>query len=225
MFLAAILLKLGGYGIILLAPFAVARAIKGVLVPLALVGGALAAVITILQVDRKTLIAYSSVAHIALVIAALSSESPLGFGGGVALIVAHALASSGLFYRSFVLYSRSRTRSLLLARSNLRVLPVLSLWVFILVIANMGAPPTVNLLREVLTVSSILGQSLASFLPLGVVLMAAVAFSLVYYNSTQHGQEPSLSSSLAPLHSLERAVLRVHGGSTIAAFFVVNLFL
>ena len=80
-------------------------------------GGAYVRVLCLRQIDRKTMIAYSSVAHIRLVIRAILSQSKLGLAAGAMIMVAHGLTSSGMFFGVFEAYKVFNTRRLLFIRA------------------------------------------------------------------------------------------------------------
>jgi NADH-ubiquinone oxidoreductase chain 4 len=212
--LAAILLKLGGYGLILLSSMANLQTSSAVITPLALLGGARVGVLTVRQTDIKTLVAYSSVAHMAFVIAALYTQTELGLKAAVAVIVAHAVASSGIFLTTFTLYRRTGSRNFLLSKSFLTFSPVLSLLVFVLARANIGAPPTINLFREALIVVCLGSSNHVTLAPVALLLGVAVAFSLIFFVSTQHGQLGALGTPATPLLPVEGLALCAHSLST-----------
>lgn len=82
--LAGVLLKLGGYGLIIIAPIVLKiKVAAGVFIRIGLIGSASLAVIVLRLIDLKVAIAYSSVVHIAIIIAVRIGVSPLGLVGGV----------------------------------------------------------------------------------------------------------------------------------------------
>lgn len=127
--MAGILLKLGGYGLLRIFStfFYDLVEFKSSLVSISLVGGVLASLICIRQTDAKSLVAYSSVAHIALVIVGLRLDNFYGVAGALIIIVAHGLCSSGIFSLVGIVYNRLRSRRILLIRSSLRIAPILAL--------------------------------------------------------------------------------------------------
>jgi NADH-ubiquinone oxidoreductase chain 4 len=128
--LAGVLLKLGGYGLVrVFTPlFLDLVNLKSLLVTLSLIGGLIASFICLRQTDAKLLVAYSSVAHIALVIIGLCMDSFAGVAGAIIIIVAHGLCSSGIFSLVGIVYSRAGTRSIILLRRALSIAPILTLW-------------------------------------------------------------------------------------------------
>merc|ERR1711944_290410 len=95
--LASILLKLGGYGVIRISPLLENSYQINIFLSISLTGAALIGLICINQLDLKVIIAYSSVAHIRLVIGRLLYISNVGPSGAIILIIAHGLSSSVIF--------------------------------------------------------------------------------------------------------------------------------
>jgi NADH-ubiquinone oxidoreductase chain 4 len=113
-----------------------------------LVGGVLVSLICMCQTDLKSLIAYSSVAHMGIVIGGVMTMNYWGVCGSFTLIIAHGLCSSGLFCLANISYERLGSRSLLIRRGLLGLIPSMSFWWFMLSACNMSAPPSLNLLGE-----------------------------------------------------------------------------
>jgi len=124
--LAGVLLKLGGYGIFRAIPimgcFIFSR-LDFCILAISLFGGLIARFICLRQVDIKSLIAYSSVSHIRLVIGGLLAGSLLGVQGAIIMILGHGLCSSGLFCISNMAYERFYTRRLFLIKGQIAIFP------------------------------------------------------------------------------------------------------
>lgn len=123
--LAGVLLKLGGYGLLRVFPvlFRFGFKFSIVWVALSLVGGLFVSLFCIRQTDLKSLIAYSSVAHMSIVIGGIITLNYWGVCRSFALMVAHGLCSSGLFCLANISYERFSRRSLLINRGLINLMP------------------------------------------------------------------------------------------------------
>nr|YP_009504366.1 NADH dehydrogenase subunit 4 [Graphomya rufitibia]AWX64113.1 NADH dehydrogenase subunit 4 [Graphomya rufitibia] len=190
MILAGIMLKLGGYGLLRVLPFLQNLGMKFnfIWISISLVGGVLVSFICLCQTDLKALIAYSSVAHMGIVLSGLMTMSYMGLCGSYTLMIAHGLASSGLFCLANISYERLGSRSLFINKGLLNYMPSMSLWWFLLCSANMAAPPTLNLLGEIFLINSIVSWSWFSMLLLSLLSFFSVAYTLYLYSYSQHGK-------------------------------------
>nr|YP_009176645.1 NADH dehydrogenase subunit 4 [Anopheles atroparvus]ALJ02361.1 NADH dehydrogenase subunit 4 [Anopheles atroparvus] len=190
MILAGILLKLGGYG--LLRMFSLLQ-VSGVKynywwISVSLIGGVLISLVCLRQTDLKALIAYSSVAHMGIVLSGLLTMTYWGLTGSYALMIAHGLCSSGLFCLANISYERMGSRSLLINKGLLNFMPTLSLWWFLLCSGNMAAPPTLNLLGEISLLNSIVSWSWVTMIMLAFLSFFSAAYSLYLFAYSQHGK-------------------------------------
>ena len=181
--LAGIILKLGGYGLLRVFPFLQLIGLKFnfIWIRIRLVGGVLVRLICLRQTDLKALIAYSSVAHIGIVLAGLITLTYIGICGSYTLIIAHGLCSSGLFCLANISYERIGSRRLLINKGILNFIPSMALWWFLLRSANMAAPPTLNLLGEISLINSIVRWSWVSILILSLLSFFRAAYTLYLY--------------------------------------------
>jgi len=156
--LAGVLLKLGGYGIYRIRFYFIYyyKLLSHYLLSLSLISMVVVGFICCRINDLKALVAYSSVSHIGLVLAGVITFSLWGISGGFAIMVAHGLCSSGLFCLINIFYERFSTRSIFLIKGISLILPSLTLLMFLLIIRNIAAPPTINLLSEILLIYRIL---------------------------------------------------------------------
>lgn len=188
--LAGLLLKLGGYGLLrVICLFQrVGIRFNFFWISLRLIGGVIIRLICLFQVDIKSLIAYSSVAHIGIVLGGLLTFSYLGLCGSYSLIIAHGLCSSGLFCLANVSYERFGSRRILLNKGVLNFIPSIRLWWFLLCSSNIAAPPTINLLGEVFLLNRIVIWSWIRILVLSLISFFSAAYTLYLFSYSQHGK-------------------------------------
>nr|AIY61758.1 NADH dehydrogenase subunit 4 [Synacanthotermes sp. TB-2014] len=189
MILAGVLLKLGGYGLIRVFPFlfSFGFVFGFVWVSLSLVGGVFVSLFCMRQTDLSSLIAYSSVAHMGMVIGGVMTLSYWGVCSSYVLMIAHGLCSSGLFCLSNISYERFGSRSLLVNSGLMSLMPSMSMWWFLLSACNMAAPPSLNLLGEIGLLSSLVSWSWVLMFALVFLSFFSAAYTLYMYSYSQHG--------------------------------------
>lgn len=210
--LAGILLKLGGYGLLRVFPLILYFGLffNFFFISISLVGGVLIRFVCLRQIDIKSLIAYSSVAHIGIVLAGLLTFSYWGLRGSYTLILAHGLCSSGLFSLANISYERMRRRSLIINKGILNFLPGLSFWWFLLCAGNMAAPPTLNLLGEISLLNRIIYWSFYSIILISLISFFRAAYSLYLFSLSQQGKFYSGVFSFFSVSIREYRVLFLH---------------
>nr|UKO33015.1 NADH dehydrogenase subunit 4 [Stenochironomus sp. 1CZ] len=190
MILAGLLLKLGGYGMMRILFLILDYVLKYnfFFVIFSLMGGSLISLMCLRQVDLKSLVAYSSVAHMSLVIGGLMIFYIMGWGFSFCLMIAHGLCSSALFFLVNISYERLNSRSLLINKGLMVFFPNLTFWWFLFCAGNMAAPPSLNLLGEIGLLSSILGWSKFIIIFLMILSFFSAAYSLYLFSFSQHGK-------------------------------------
>nr|AJW75646.1 NADH dehydrogenase subunit 4 [Lepomis macrochirus] len=212
MILAAVLLKLGGYGMmrmmILLEPLT--KELCYPFIIFALWGVVMTGSICLRQTDLKSLIAYSSVGHMGLVVAGILIQTPWGFSGALILMIAHGLTSSALFCLANTNYERTHTRTMVLARGLQVVLPLMTSWWFIASLANLALPPLPNLMGELMIVTSLVNWSWWTLILTGAGTLITAGYSLYMFLMTQRGPLPTHIIALDPTHSREHLLMALH---------------
>nr|WKU84204.1 NADH dehydrogenase subunit 4 [Talahua fervida] len=212
MILAGIMLKLGGYGLLRFFSFLQILGYKYNywFISISLVGGVLVSLICLRQTDLKSLIAYSSVAHMGIVLSGLMTMTYWGISGSYTLMIAHGLCSSGLFCLANITYERLGSRSLLINKGLLNFMPSMSLWWFLLCAGNMAAPPTLNLLGEISLLNSIVSWSMLTMFLLIFISFFSAAYTLYLYAYSQHGKLFSGIYSFSTGYNREYLLLFLH---------------
>uniref|UniRef100_UPI0030015193 NADH dehydrogenase subunit 4 n=1 Tax=Arria pura TaxID=2908859 RepID=UPI0030015193 len=190
MILAGVLLKLGGYGLLRVFEYlmSIGNLINVFWMSVSLIGGFMMSLLCLRQVDMKALVAYSSVAHMSLVIGGLMTLNIWGYYMVYMLMIAHGLCSSGLFCLVNIIYERLGSRSLMINKGLLSLMPSMALWWFLLSSCNMAAPPSLNLLSEIGLFNSMIHWMWMVMFILMLISFFSAVYTLYMYSYSQHGK-------------------------------------
>nr|ADA62259.1 NADH dehydrogenase subunit 4 [Mengenilla australiensis] len=192
MILAGILLKLGGYGLIrigeLINNIIYSNMIFWYLIIYGILSSLFISMMCMLQVDMKVMIAMSSIIHMNLLMSGYFSFYSLGIMGCLIIMISHGLCSSGMFCLVSIVYNRLMSRSLLIIKGLMNLMPFLTLFWFLMCACNMSVPPSLNLLGEILVMSSILSWLIYLFVFFILYFIIGVVFSIYFFSITQFGE-------------------------------------
>jgi len=176
--LAAILLKMAGYGFLRFSipmfPFA-SEYFTPLIYTLSIIAIIYTSLVALMQEDMKKLIAYSSVAHMGYVTLGIFTFTNQGIEGSVFQMVSHGLISAALFLCVGVLYDRRHSRLISSYGGIVNQLPKYSLFFTIFVLAGLGLPGTSGFLGEFLVLVGTFQKNyiVAILASIGVILSAA----------------------------------------------------
>ena len=188
--LASLLLKLGGYGLLrfTLPLFPVGTEYFAYVVYLlAVISIIYASLTTIRQSDLKKIIAYSSVAHMNVIVLGLFSGSFQGIDGAIYLMIGHGVVSSALFFCVGVLYDRYHTRAIKHYSGLVQVMPVFAIFFFLFTLGNMGFPGTSNFVGEFLIFVGILQKNFFIVLLAATSIVLGAIYSIWLFNRVTFG--------------------------------------
>ncbi len=196
--LAAILLKMGGYGFLRFSlpmfPLA-SHDFAPLIYSLSVIAIIYTSLVALMQEDIKKLIAYSSVAHMGFVTMGIFAGTIQGVAGGVFQMISHGIVSGALFLCVGIVYDRMHTREIAAYGGLVNRMPLYALVFMIFTMANVGLPGTSGFVGEFMTLIGTFKVSIptATFATTGVILSAAYALWL--YRKVIFGVlKPSLAS-------------------------------
>jgi NADH-quinone oxidoreductase subunit M len=196
--LAAILLKLGGYGFLRFSlpmfPQAVVE-FAPLIYALSVVAIVYTSLVALVQEDVKKLIAYSSVAHMGFVTMGLFAMTAQGVAGGIFQMISHGIVSAALFLCVGVVYDRMHTREIAAYGGLVNRMPVYAFVFMVFTLANLGLPGTSGFIGEFLTLLGTfrVNNWVTTFATLGTIFSAAYALWLYRKMIFGRLEKPSLS--------------------------------
>lgn len=221
--LAALLLKTGAYGLLRfnlgLFPEA-SRYFATAVIVLAVIGIIYGGAVAVMQTDLKRLIAYSSVAHLGLIVLGIFVFTDQGASGSVLQMVNHGLSTGMLFACVGLLYDRTHTREISEMGGLAKPMPWLGGLFLVAALSSLGLPGLNNFVGEFL----ILAGTLQVRMVFGVLASAGIVISAIYllwsYQRTWQGPTPSKWAGLKDLNRREKLAL----APLVAVMLVLGIF-
>jgi NADH-quinone oxidoreductase subunit M len=199
--LAAILLKMGGYGFLRfsLPMFPVAsHDLAPLIFALSVIAVVYTSLVALMQEDMKKLIAYSSVAHMGFVTMGIFAATVQGVAGGIFQMISHGIVSAALFLCVGVVYDRMHTREIAAYGGLVNRMPFYAAAFMVFTLANVGLPGTSGFIGEFLSLMGTFQVNtwVATLATLGVILSAGYALWL--YRKVVFGalEKPSLAGMM-----------------------------
>jgi len=188
--LAGILLKLGVYGFLRysLVLFPQASIYYSPLVySLALVGIIYASFVAIKQTDLKKIVAYSSIAHMNLVILGVFSGNIIGVEAALLQSVSHGFVASALFFLIGILYNRYHSRLLYYYSGLVYIMPLYSVIMLFFIMSNIALPGTSSFIGEFLLLNGLFQDNVFASIFAGISVVLSGAYSLWLFNRLAFG--------------------------------------
>jgi NADH-quinone oxidoreductase subunit M len=219
--LAAILLKMGGYGFIrFIIPFfpEASEFYAPLVFTMSVIAIIYASLVAFAQTDIKKLVAYSSIAHMGYVTLATFTMSYNGIQAAIFQMISHGFVSAALFFSIGVLYDRFHTRDINYYGGLAQKMPFFAALLLLFTMANVGLPGTSGFIGEFLTIFSIFNVStiFATFAAFGVILSAA--YGLWLYRKIMFGEVVNHDFSSTSGISLREKIILVPLGILIIIF-------
>lgn len=189
MVLAGVLLKLGGYGLLVVFPLCLASYsfIFTILLRINIWGVVVVGLVCLCSFDMKSLVAYSSVIHMGMVVVGIFRGRVVGYLGSVLIMLAHGFTSPGLFSLINFNYDAVGSRSVSLQKGLCSYFPFVSVFWFVLLCCNLSAPPSLNLVAEVFICVRILKFGFYMFVVVLLATFVSAAYNMYLYSCQQGG--------------------------------------
>ncbi len=188
--LAAIMLKMGGYGFLRLSlpitPDA-SMAFSGLMITLSLIAVVYIGAVALVQQDMKKLIAYSSISHMGFVTLGTFLLSTQGIEGGLVQMVSHGFISAAMFLCVGVMYDRVHSRQIADYGGVVNSMPMFAAFMMLFVMANCGLPGTSGFVGEFMVILAAFGKGFWIALLAGTSLVLGAAYNLWMYKRVIFG--------------------------------------
>ncbi len=209
--LAGVLLKMGGYGFLRFSmpmfPDASAQ-LMWLVLGLSMVAVVYTSLVALVQEDMKKLIAYSSVAHMAIVTAGLFAFNQQGIEGAIVVMLSHGLVSGALFLCVGVIYDRLHTRKIARYGGLSNNMPGYAMLFMLFTMASVGLPGTSGFVGEFLALIGLYEMSSWGALVCATGIILGAAYMLYLYRRVAFGDAPSDEVRFLPdLNAREYALL------------------
>nr|YP_010261486.1 NADH dehydrogenase subunit 4 [Haltichella nipponensis]UIB40568.1 NADH dehydrogenase subunit 4 [Haltichella nipponensis] len=190
MFLASVMLKLGGYGILRTQMFMLNYSVKMnyVFMSISIIGIFIISLICLVQVDMKMIVAYSSIVHMGIMMLGLMSMYKLGLLGGMFIMLGHGFCSSALFMMINYFYQRSKSRMIYFNKGMLMLSPSLMIMWFMFCMGNISMPTSMNLLGEMIMFMIFIKWNINFFIFFGLSVFLSTIYSIKLFSVVYHNK-------------------------------------
>nr|YP_010890538.1 NADH dehydrogenase subunit 4 [Eomenopon denticulatum]WIM51544.1 NADH dehydrogenase subunit 4 [Eomenopon denticulatum] len=206
MILASVLLKLGSYGLLRFS-LCIDLYTSYMLKSLSGLGMLLSSLYCMLSPDNKSVVAYSSISHMNFMISSICTGKETSLLGSVIMMIAHAFTSSGLFFMSDMMYTRLKTRSIIVIKSSNNCCFSISFGWLLFSAFNMSFPLTSSNLGEITMAMWLVINSF----PLKMILLSyfflSGMYSMYLFYMTTHSKMANKTLFIPPMSTKESLVI------------------
>jgi len=195
-FLAAVLLKIGGYGLYFVKPLLILSIeVITLVIVVSVAGSVLSIFYCIILDDMKQVIAYRRVGHIGLVVGTSISDNDFRVLRSLLIIVGHGFTRSLIFYLGNEAYKLTGSRSLTVRKGLISVRPSFCLAMGVVLILNMSFPPSINVFGELSAVMSITSMYPCILVLVFLLVLVGGLFNIKFFLQISHGSNPILMAN------------------------------
>nr|CAD5105738.1 NADH dehydrogenase subunit 4 [Singhiella simplex] len=212
MLLAGVLLKLGSYGMIRTTTmtFVISKTFASLIISFGVWTSLVLSAVCLVQTDLKTIIAYSSVVHMTMVMVAILMNKSQSVIGSIMVMLGHGMCSSGLFFMANTVYKTSKSRSVIISKGVLKTTPIMIMMWFWLCMGNAPMPPSINIMGEFLTFSTITNWNTLTYMILVPLVILSSMYSIYLFYLMSHGHFTSMTSKINPTTSKANLIVMLH---------------
>src|SRR3954471_3859087 len=219
--LAAILLKLGAYGLIRFSlpilPDA-SRELSWLMIALSLIAVAYIGLVTLVQADMKRLIAYSSISHMGFVTLGFFIFNLYGVEGALVQMISHGFVSAAMFLCVGVIYDRMHTRQIADYGGVVNTMPKFAAFMMLFAMANAGLPATSGFVGEFMVIMGAMQKSFWIAFVAATTLIFGAAYTLWMYKRVIFG--PVANAHVSALQDLNAREVVVLAALAVAVLFM-----
>src|ERR1700761_7048264 len=212
MMLSGIMLKMGVYGAIRwLVPCAPIGFLnwQTLTILLAIIGIVYASIIAFKQTDGKRLTAYSSIAHVGLIMAGIVPMAPQGLQGAMIQMLSHGINVVGMFFVWDIISRRLNTRDISKLGGIAKVAPHFAIAFLIIVLGTVALPLTNGFIGEFLLIIAVFQTNIWLAVLAGLTMIFGAVYMLRMYKSVMQGETNALTVTFTDISGSERVVLAV----------------
>lgn len=199
--LAAVLLKLGGIGILRIIIIMKFFIFSTIISSIRIWGRILTTLICLQQRDLKAIIAYSSVAHMRFLISRLFLGTEAGINGALLIIFLHGLSRACLFIFAKTIYDFTGSRSVILSKGKINLFPIFRLFWALIIIINIGIPPARRFWAELFLMFGLIFKRFIFTFLFFLIAFFSTVYSCFLITRLHHGK---ILTKINPLQSFSK---------------------